>query len=780
MINNDNLKEMMDIYVKNGEAKTKELKKLGFHDPEISKLMHERNVLERLGRGSYKVNTSELFKYACKLIDEDSLENAYNVLYRCHLDDKENIEYVYNLFMVSVLLDKYTESVYFMRILLNDTSKTYNENDINFYFSLLGLSKKLPKELIDIFKYVKYENIQVLTGNKYNDIPINRFRSRVINGSFQNIEIIGNKNSLEYRVQSKLVGIISKLQQDERDCMYDFVKGKKLEETLEYLKKDLSYRNLNKTESYFVQIINDYFEMERTKKMPILKSLECSDIWEALDNNNYRAALRIQREHCERNGFQLYKSQMYLLLEEINEMIDAVKIFDEERGKVKNSGKEIKKEANLEEKPKVIGEVTLENILEMLLKEDINSASNMIDVYLKDNEYRYLVNYLIKISVYEEDKTFSKPMIAISMMKSKEFKFVLSEYILSFYECLGKKKFNEAGVYLDILDKAERAGHTKVVIKGMRDVLNNAIKNSEDKLSRPNYDYAVSSKTDEYSYENLNTGYTLEEFIDRGIILIDSISINNNYDILKNVNNLDYFAIKHYGADKIVLIYKEKDNDNRQDYLTKLIVTACKEFLEGDYENAFNMYKDILKKVYAPNSSLFYRLGEICFKLGKNDLAQDYFLVSKVLNSIENVNRYVDIEVPLKDNEVIEPVRKTQEEVLTKKEITPEEQKRKEEVLMYYGFDIDEVVRLVVQEKMNLLDACNSLNLWKEEYYKCALYLAREYYYLGDHRKGNLYFNLVATLKNKPKFIEEFYNQVNINRKFYCKQELEGPRLKLK
>ena len=81
---------------------------------------------------------------------------------------------------------------------------------------------------------------------------------------------------------------------------------------------------------------------------------------------------------------------------------------------------------------------------------------------------------------------------------------------------------------------------------------------------------------------------------------------------------------------------------------------------------------------------------------------------------------------------------------------------------------------------MSLSDACESLNLWEEEYLKAALYIAREYYYLGNFKKGNYYLNLVNSRRNISKTIEEFYKQVKLNRKFYSNGELEGPRLRLK
>ena len=111
MISENNLKEMMDMYVREGELHTNKLNDLGFVSGDLTKLVHESNVLEREKRGIYKVNSEELFKYAKELILQNDLESAFNILHRCYLDDNTNIECVYNLFMVSILTDNYDISM---------------------------------------------------------------------------------------------------------------------------------------------------------------------------------------------------------------------------------------------------------------------------------------------------------------------------------------------------------------------------------------------------------------------------------------------------------------------------------------------------------------------------------------------------------------------------------------------------------------------------------------------------------------------------------------------
>ena len=90
--------------------------------------------------------------------------------------------------------------------------------------------------------------------------------------------------------------------------------------------------------------------------------------------------------------------------------------------------------------------------------------------------------------------------MAISVMKSNSFEFIVSEYILRFYENLAKKKFEISEAYLDILEKAKEKGHTNFNIKGMREVLNNALLENKDKLKRPSYDFTVTNNKQEYTF----------------------------------------------------------------------------------------------------------------------------------------------------------------------------------------------------------------------------------------------------------------------------------------
>jgi len=128
-------------------SEAKELNELGFLPSDLTKLVHEKNILERTRKGHYKVNLDELYKYAIKKQEENDLESAFNILYRCHLENKNNIYYIYNLFMLSVLTEKYDIAIECIRKLVNDTSKTFNDSDINYYFYLLNLATKLPEDL---------------------------------------------------------------------------------------------------------------------------------------------------------------------------------------------------------------------------------------------------------------------------------------------------------------------------------------------------------------------------------------------------------------------------------------------------------------------------------------------------------------------------------------------------------------------------------------------------------------------------------------------------------
>ena len=766
MISENNLKEMMDSYIKSGEASTKELKEMGFVSIDLTRLVHNKNMLERKERGSYKVNTQELFKYAMSLLEEKKLDQAYSALYRCHLDEKNNMEYIYNLFMISILLDKYDESIKFMNILLNDKNDTYNINNINYYFMLLGLSKKVPEELIDIFKYIRFEDIQLLTGTKEENASINGFRSKVIKFTYRNEEIPGNKDSLEFIVEAKLLNDIYKIQTDEKNKIFSLIKAKKLDELLNYICNDLSYRNLNNAEEYYLKILNNYFEIKRTKKVLVLRSLECSNVWKALDNNNYKAALRLQKEYCESYGIRVEGSSLYLLLLEINQQIDEVIGLNEEKNDNLNETNDSK-------------EISSNSILELLINNEIDNAHSMIKEYLKDNsEFIYLINYLIKISIYEEDPSFSKPMMAIAMIKNNTFNFIISDYILSFYESLAKKEFMIAEVYLDILDKAYEKKHTKYVIKSMRTVLNNAIIDSKDKLKRPNYDFAKKEVKEEHTFEDLNTGLTLLDFEQRGILVINDadLFINNNLEILRKLPNLDYFIIEYNKDKKVVLRYKENENINSQSDVLKLINDANQLYFIGKLDAALTIYKTILKKSYVSNSSLYYRLGEICLSLNQKSLAKDYLMIANSLSKIENLSANINLDEIVKEDSITKEQAESSSQIV----VTTEDDERRKEVLKYYGLDIDKVVDLMINSNMSLYDACQSLNMWQEEYYKCALYLAREYYYLGDYKLGDYYFNIVNKLKKRSNSIEDFYKKVKLNKKFYSKTELEGPRLHLK
>ena len=95
-------------------------------------------------------------------------------------------------------------------------------------------------------------------------------------------------------------------------------------------------------------------------------------------------------------------------------------------------------------------------VISLFLANNVKSAFSTLRRYLNiigKSQYEFLLIDLIKISVLEKDKTFTKPMISLLSISNECFEPDISNYILEFYMSLSQNKFEEARLYLDILSK---------------------------------------------------------------------------------------------------------------------------------------------------------------------------------------------------------------------------------------------------------------------------------------------------------------------------------------
>lgn len=647
MIKDDNIREMIKLYIKNGDVSTKELNSLKFNSGDLTRMKNEMGIIQSNGRGHYKVDSNLLLKHSIKLYNIGDLEEAYNVLYRVYLDNKDNLLVVYNLFLYSILQNKYETVFECLDILSNNDSDFYSEADINFYIYLLGVSKNLPEKYVPFMKCIKFTDVRSKTGDQDSDNYHNMIRSSAVNNLFPKAYSLVSKtsNDIGDKVIIFLLKKIMEIQKNEREDLLNFINSKDYEGFIDYLTDLGEYRNLSILEEKILSVASDIVQVDINNVLPVVKDInvDSKSPFMAIDNKDYRLAIKLQSEYNKKNNISNESNIMYLLLRDICYVMDE---FNRKK-KSKEDDKLIKQIDDVLNPFKTqIDDKLIENILSMLVTLNIEGACLLVDSYLSNidkKEYSYLIKYLIKISVLEEDNSFSKPMMALSMMSNGSFKFVISEYILSFYECLARKKFEEARVYLDIIMKSKELGQSELIVNGMEKVLENA-KNESDKLGRRGYDYVSSDKI--YSFEDLKTGYTLEQLKDRGIVLCDFNKEDKErvLEIVNHLPNVEMFVVSDANKKKYVFRYKECSNLSQQEDFIRILQSAINEFSLGNDEKALEFYKSYLSVTPVLNSSLFARIGLLSMKLFRKDMALDYFIVAETLRNFENIDfKYLSI-----------------------------------------------------------------------------------------------------------------------------------------
>lgn len=613
MIQEKNLREMMIEYSLKGDITSKKLNDLGFFSGELTRLTKELEILNRERHGHYSVNLSSLFEKSMDFYREGDYVSAYEIMKRCYIDSKEEITYTYYLFMFSILVGEYEVSFECLDKLLVETSELYSKEDINFYLYMVSLVTNVPLRFGDV-KFMKYEEMKVIEDD---------LRFNVFVGNFKSINYQAKIITLEDRVQYFMLDFIRKRQLREKRCLEELVLQKKYEELSEFYDNELSYRKLSYYEKLIYKLIKEYFYMKISKKIPDIKSGENDSLGRSILNNDFKKALMIQEKFCEDKNINKKANIMYSLLVDINQLME--EICDLDKINKDHLDGEILEQINGFDESNAV-----QNILELLVLGKIDEAYVLICEYLgAKKDYIYLITYLIKIGIYERDNSFSKLMMAIAVMKSGDFVFVISEYILSFYECLAKRKFDCAGVYLDILEITEKRNCNPLPVKNMREILDNAIRESKDKLKRRSYDF-VSDSDISYS-EDINLVQA------NGLVVLEYSEdiLAKTQRMVNLVRCLERFLISYNGETKIVLKYKSEKLILETDVISS-INEANKRYILGEYEEAFEIYKDVLGNTMI-SSALCARIGDICLRLNKKSIALDYYMTANSLKNIENL-----------------------------------------------------------------------------------------------------------------------------------------------
>ena len=438
-------------------------------------------------------------------------------------------------------------------------------------------------------------------------------------------------------------------------------------------------------------------------------------------------------------------------------------------------------------------------MINYLTRSDVDNAINTLKDYLNTinkNEYIYLIINLIKLSLLENDKTFTKPIIVLTYISRDNYNFDLSQYIQGFYIAISQNKLEQAKIYLDIIKDAKRIGQECIFIDSLIQVLDNIEKPIQNQMSQEEINIqtnteipveTISIKNEEREERNpkkeeepsiieepadsindLVKRDSEKEHIDRkcqellnnhGIILLKPMDVERRkrvHEIIKDYPDIVSFSIGEDPNRQIVLRYKPPKLPEKID-IKKTSDNIKEAFVQGKYEECIELSKKLLS-FGNPTPQIYATIGFCLIRTTHKNSAIDYLTVGNEISKQNNQKfDYSEVILALK-GEITDEEKKPKFK-MTEEEFTDEHN---------YGIEnFEEINAYIIESGLDVESACISLGLNEEQRTRIKLLYAREYYSQGQYEKGDEFLKAALQNKNKSKFALKAIEELTRNKRFY-------------
>ncbi len=720
MINQENLIKMYESILKQEELTTLELKEIGFTNTDLTNLV-SKGELERTRRGYYKViPTINLYNYGKKLIASNDYSNSKTVFKYIYSLNQLHYDTCYQLLFNSLKENNYKEALNYLKSIYN-IDKYYNSfAHSNLILYLLSMDIDLPDKYKEYLESLKYEDYKITDCDDIKTTNIeNKIVSLALNQKFslarKETEKLMKQDSFNIRntIIRELLIRACITQDKEKKHLISLINNKNYCEVIEYLENTAKKHRLSRYNKYINILAKDYIEIKKTSIIPEIQEHDNS-FYGMLKAKDYIEALKLY-------DYNPWNNQMYNLLIDINELINNIK-----------SRKLSPEEAKTND---------IDSIINSLIKNDIDTLSLKLRSYLSSIgklKYESLIMELIKISILENDKTFTKPISFIAELSKPSSKFNVTNYMESYYDCILKNKYELAKSYLSILSKAYELGLHTVKTSKLKKLLPRSNKSEEEKFIEEKHKLLLEK---------------------HGIILLKPMIPERIEKILEIVNrypDISAFSIGEENKKQIVLRYKANESEYQD--IKNIFDKANQNYRDKRYNACIKDYLKLLAYFNDPEPYIYLNLGVYYLKIKKKSIAIDYLTVASELKKKQNSNFNLDTD------ELLFRLKNSYDDKIT---VKMEESEFKNDLNNYYGVEEVDKVRKLLSAGMKLEKIYTLLKLDSEKQSIILLILARDYYARENYTLGDKYLKKVERTKNKSKFVKDLFDEVRKNKKFY-------------
>lgn len=444
MLTKEKLNTLYEGVIKGDILTRKQILSYGFIKRDVDLLLGKFYIRRKRPGQYFFIAVDQLYEYGMSLTQTDP-KKASQCFEVCHRLDPNHLDTCQELLYRRMINQDYQNAYSYLEVLLYSDIASY-QNDAKLFLYLLGRVMELPIDQGLLLKQLKLSDVAVLdSDSRYQDIPLqNKLRNTILRNEFalalkQCQQYFHTNSSFEQALQSLLIQIKKKKKQNNRKLL-QWINKKNYQIFIDYLEN--SQYQLTNFEHYQLELAKTIETIKKTNQIPKMSDRDSRNTFEAIDNKNYFLALQLCKQTLKNYNETFIDNPIYLLLTDLCQLISKYK----------------------EEKPKIGIENSNEaflNVVTTLMKFEIKEALKNIRIYLDligKREYEFLIVDLLKISLLNQDFTFTKPIVTLTYMNGSKPFLDIPDYLEQLTYASLNEKQKEMSIYLHILENLKKLG----------------------------------------------------------------------------------------------------------------------------------------------------------------------------------------------------------------------------------------------------------------------------------------------------------------------------------
>lgn len=393
-----------------------------------------------------------------------------------------------------------------------------------------------------------------------------------------------NDTSDSMKILQSLLDNIYEARIDRNNYWLNYVIDKRYERLVSEIEKIKTYRPVSRAEDLTLTLARDVIACK--KRIPNSMPGPVQNVTEAVKLRDYQKALSISMRKYNRC---LHENIVYRLLSDLNKNISREKCFSE--------------------------------LVYAFLDGNLDDDYKNLDSYLESNgfsRYKEYISDLVKLSLLEDDKTFTRPIVAFNGICFDELDFDVGSYIQDYFQALRANELEKAQIYLNIISQSCELGGLRVDVSEL-----------EEKLEQARF----SNSLEKYS---ILDGVIHEILETKGLRVIEKLSSEDRRNVVKIANSFPDIMIELSGDD---LVLRYIDTNKTWADFDLLLKEGRQAYDIGDYDYCIECLSTICANTERPDPYIYKKIGYAYSRRAASE--DDYKRAIDYLTVAGNKGQYV-------------------------------------------------------------------------------------------------------------------------------------------